>query len=88
MSNRGIQILIKKKCLCNTSKLACPKKKNCRIPAKAISGIMGGGNEDETFAEAKNSNLFLNTWTKENTITRSKFFPRNSKNIQWNHEYT
>lgn len=31
------------------------------VPANAISGTSGGGNEDETFAAAKNSNLFLNT---------------------------
>jgi hypothetical protein len=28
------------------------------LPANAISGRPGGGNEDETFAAAKNVNLF------------------------------
>jgi hypothetical protein len=31
------------------------------LPANAISGRLGGGNDDETFAAAKNSNLFLKT---------------------------
>lgn len=30
------------------------------LPANAISGSSGGGNDDETFAAAKNVNLFLN----------------------------
>lgn len=30
-------------------------------PANAISGRSGGGNDDETFAAAKNVKLFLNT---------------------------
>lgn len=29
------------------------------LPANAISGRSGAGNEDEIFAAAKNSNLFL-----------------------------
>lgn len=32
----------------------------CSIPANAISGITGGGKDEEIFAEAKNSNLLLN----------------------------
>lgn len=31
------------------------------LPANAISGRTGGGNDDEILAAAKNSNLFLNT---------------------------
>jgi len=31
------------------------------LPANAISGRLGGGNDDETFAAAKKSNLFLKT---------------------------
>lgn len=30
------------------------------LPANAISGRSGGGNDDEAFAAAKNVNLFLN----------------------------
>lgn len=30
------------------------------LPANAISGRSGGGNDEEIFAAAKNSNLFLN----------------------------
>lgn len=32
------------------------------LPANAISGRFGGGNDDETFAAAKKSNLFLNIY--------------------------
>lgn len=33
-------------------------------PANAISGRSAGGNDEETLAAAKNSNLFLNTYRK------------------------
>lgn len=35
------------------------------IPANAISGRSGGGNEEETFAAAKNVNLFLNICVRQ-----------------------
>jgi hypothetical protein len=34
------------------------------LPANAISGRPGGGNDDETFAAAKNVILFLNICAK------------------------
>lgn len=34
------------------------------LPANAISGRSGGGNDDEAFAAAKNVNLFLNICPK------------------------
>lgn len=38
-----------------------PLNKNLKYPpANAISGNLGGGNDDEAFAAAKNVNLFLN----------------------------
>ena len=35
------------------------------LPANAISGRPGGGNDDETFAAAKNVILFLNICAKQ-----------------------
>lgn len=34
-----------------------------QLPANAISGSSGDGNDDETFAAAEKVNLFLNTFT-------------------------
>lgn len=40
-----------------------------KLPANAISGTSGNGNDDDTFAAAKNVNLFRNTCKNVNTLT-------------------
>lgn len=46
------------------SRLHPLKDKFHLVPAKAISGRVAVGKEEETLAAAKNSNLFLNTWKR------------------------
>lgn len=41
------------------------------LPAKAISGMSGGGKDDETFAAAKKVNLFLNICVLQLVPTRN-----------------